>query len=64
MLSLRGVALDGILCTFSSRSEAKSKIPGWGIKSILWHMVKIDSGLWHKVVHGKCARIDSGVDIR
>jgi hypothetical protein len=26
-------------------------------------MVKIDSGLWHKVVHGKCARIDSGVDI-
>ena len=33
--------------------EAKSKVPDWEIKLT-----------WHRVAHGKCAGVDSGVDIR
>ncbi len=41
--------------------EAKSKVPDWGIKSTLaW----IEVDFWHRVAHGKCVGVYSGVEIR
>ncbi len=39
--------------------------PDWGIKStLLWHRVKVDSGIGLPNAHGNCVGVDSGVDVR
>ncbi len=46
------------------RPNPKSLIGLIGRQSRLWQRVKGDSGCWHRVAHGKCVGVDSGVDMR
>ncbi len=40
---------------------AISKVTDWGMKSTMAYRM---GRLWHRVAHGKCAEVDSRVDIR